>query len=499
MSVLRKATTSALWLIADDWFSSAISLISLLVLAVILGPEVYGIVGIAGTVLAIGGIFWGGTLTDSLEQRDTIEPGHIDAIYWINFTLGALYAILMALAAPFFAALFDVEALGYVMPVMAFGGFVTMQSEIPCALIARSLDHKKVVLVEAAFDIPLLLISVGLAIGGYGVWSLIVPSLIYAPLAIFIYARLADWRPGFAARPQHFRDLWAFNRDTVATNCLGYLDGSLPKLMLGYFFGEREVGLFGLAMSLSGQLSGTVMGAFGSLAMTVTARLQNEIGQVRQLMDDVFELTAFIMYPATIGAILVIPLAAPLFLGQRWDGVVLPLQLALLLGLRDATGAFNIAILRGLGKTHVPLYILSVGVVILCMLAPVFLPYASTGIVALVTLRLFMTWPLSAWLVQRHTDYPAIQQLLVGWRSFLAALVMGLVVYGVQTALPASLSAYVEIACAVIAGIAVYTLIYLIIWPNRISTGVARAQALWRGDGELGSDTMRFGAEAGRS
>lgn len=499
MSIIRKATTSALWMFADDWFSSAISLISLLVLARILGPEVYGIVGIAGVVLGVGGIFWGATLTDSLEQRDTLEPGHVDAIYWINFVLGAVFALVMALSAPFFAALFEVKELAYVMPVMAFGGFMTMQSEIPCALIARSLDHKKVVLVETAFDIPLLVISIALAVMGYGVWSLIVPSLIYAPIAVVIYARLANWRPGFAVRARHIRELWAFNRDTVATNCLGYLDGSLPRLLLGYFFGEREVGLFGLAMNLAGQLSGTLMGGFGSLAMTVVARLQNEIGQIRKLMDDVFELAAFIMYPATIGALIVIPLAAPLFLGQRWDGVVLPLQLALLLGLRDATGSFNIAILRGLGQTQAPLYILAAGIAILIVLAPVFLPYASTGLVAMVTLRLFLTWPFSAWLVQKHTGYPAVQQFLIGWRARAAALVMGTIVYATQTALPADLSPILKIAGLTVIGITVYTLVHLIIWPKRISAGLARARALLRGDGDAASDSLGLTAETGQS
>ena len=475
MTVIRKATQSAIWLFADSWLSLVWSVIYVAIMARLLGPEVYGVMALAGAALGIGAVLLGDTLSEGLKQFEDLDAEHSNIVFWLNLGLGALYTLIIFLIAEPIGVLFGSELVGQILPVLAVISLLGSIADVPEALLERHLEHKSLVILENLTDIPVSLIAIVLALFGFGIWALIIPSAITTLIWTIALFWLSKWRPGFAVSRRHWDRVVGFARDTLFTKCLGYLDSALPTLALGYFVGERALGMYSIAMNFAGQLSGLLMGPFSEIAMTVVARLQSKLDQVRKLLDDVFQLTTFVMYPAILGACLVVPLVVPMLLGAQWAGIEAALIFALLLGLRDATGEFNIAIMRGLGDTRSPLISLSIGVVILVALLPFAAGYGLVGVVALVTFRVFSTWPLSAWFVQRVSGYPALSQFTTGWRSLLSALAMaGMVFVFLHTPITPDWSDLAKLIVSIGLGTVSYIAIYGLLWPQRLRLGFAK-------------------------
>ena len=474
MSVIRKATQSLVWMFADSWLSLIWGVAYMAIMARILGPDVFGIMALAGACLGIVGIFVSDTLTEGLKQFDTLHRGHENAAFWLNTGLSFAFAVLVCLIASPLATYLGSDILAQILPIMAVISFIATISDVPEALLERHLEHKKIVILETIIDLPTTLLAICLALLGFGIWSLIISSAISTLISTIALFWLAKWKPGIEMSRQHVRDTTQFARDTFFTKVLEFLDGAIPVFALGYFVGERALGLYSIAMNLASQFSGLLMGPLSEIAMTVVARLQNSLDQIRKLLDDVFQVTTFVMYPAIIGACLIAPLAASWMLGDKWAGIEIPLIIALLLGLRHATGDFNIAILRGLGDTRSPLIILGVGVLILLILLPFALPFGLTGVMVLVAVRIFATWPLSAWFLERRADYPAHRQFTVGWRALICALVMaGAVLSALSIQLIVSASAIIQMAIAITLGVLVYLSLYILVWPQRLREGVS--------------------------
>lgn len=456
MNPVARAIKSAAWLLADSWIGAALSVVSFTLLARWIGPTDFGTMAIAGLVFSAVGIFVGGALTESLEQRPSIDPGHLDAMFWLNAGLCALFAALIAACAGPIGAMFGSERLADVLPVLALVAFISSFGAVPRALLERNLEQPRLVALSMLVGVPSMVTAILMAWLGFGIWSLVASGFIIAVFGTAGVYYLTGWRPGLGARRQHFADLARFNRDTIATNLLGYLDDALPRVLLAFAAGERAVGIFDLAMKLTGQLSGLIIGPLSDIAMNVVARMQADRHAVTELLERVFRLTTILMYPAMLGMFAIAPVALPWLFGDAWADAVLPAQIALLIGIRSASGNFNIAILRGFGDTASPMRILAAGLLVQTLLSPLIFLYGAAGAAGVVAIRLFLTWPLSARFVERVSGFPAIRQFTIGWQALVSA---GLMAAAVSLAIgnaPAGAPVLLVLAGAVLFGILAY-------------------------------------------
>ena len=482
MPIVRRAVRSAIWLFADDWLNLVWGIVSIAVLARLLGPEVFGTLALAGISLGVGAVFLGETITEGLIQFEDLEEGHCNVAFWLNTCLGAGFAIAIMLFAAPLSRVFDTPVLAEILPAMAAIGWLGSLGDVPEALLERELEHKKLVIMENLIGIPCSILTIILALLGFGIWSIVVSAALTSILSVIALFWLSNWRPGLAHSAQTWRDVTRFGRDTLALKCLGYLDDAVPRIALGAFLGDRALGLYSIAMTLAGNVSGLLMGPLSVLAMSVVARLQTDLAAIRLMLDDVFKLTTFVMYPAILGACMAAPLAAPLLLGEGWSGIEAPLIIALLIGLRHATGEFNISILRGLGDTISPIYSLLAGVALMLVCLPIAVSFGLIGITSLVALRVFSTWPLTAWFVQRRSGYPMWNQFTLGWHALLISVIMGVAIALIfQVAPVKALASPVKLGLMIPIGIAIYSSLFGILWPNQLREGIARVRALARG------------------
>ena len=475
MSIAQRATRSVLWMFAESWLGLAWGAFSLAILANILGPEVFGTLAIAHMVLGVGGIFLGSALTAALRQFEELKPGHSNAAFWISMGMCAAFTLIVVLIAEPLALAFDMPILAQLVPVIALTSLIGQLAEVPEALLERELEHKKLVILDNVIGLPCSVLGIVLAVMGFGVWSLVWSGVLTTVAATVAVFWVTKWSPSFAMSREDVKDILTFGRDTVFLRVLGFFDDFLPKLFVGYMLGERALGLYSMALNLSGQLSGLLMGPLSAIAMEVVARLQRDLSQLRTLLREVFSLTTFVMYPAILGACFVAPFATLMIFGEQWRGIEVPLVIALLIGLRHATGDFNVAILRGLGETKAPLLSLGVGVIVFLLALPIGVQFGLIGVMAVVALRVFATWPLSAWFVERRSGFPLIEQFTIGWRPLICALAMSMCLFGLmQQPFFITLPNAGKISLLIGVGIAVYSLLFAMFWRRRLLDGLSQ-------------------------
>ena len=478
MNIVSTASKGAAWLFAESWASALLGLMSSVILAHLLGPEAFGVVALAGLPLSIAGLFIGRALTECLQQKEEISPDLIDTVFWLNTGLAAVFGGLLVAVSGWIGALFDSETVAQIIPLMVFVAFVSSLSGVPSALLERRLAYDQIVKISAVAGLPTMLVTIGLAWTGWGAWSLVLGSLIGSSIGVAGSFYYAKWRPTFQFSFAAFQQVWSFNRDTIVLRFLDVVDSSLPGLLLGLFFGERAVGLLGLAEKISAQLGDLLMGPFDEMAMSVTARLQSQKSTIRVLLDQIYAITTSLVYPAAIGLCAIAPLLVPLVYGSAWTDAVIATQFLLLIALRSATANFNISILRGVGETQAPLIIVSIGIALSLGLAPVLLPYGVGGVAALIALRTFLTWPIAAKYVERAIGYPAKRQFTIGWEALLCAVLMGGVVHIGMMSVPSTWPPLLSIGLLIVLGVGVYGGLALLLARSRIGVFIQAAKAL---------------------
>ena len=443
---------------AHSWASAVFGLVTFAVMARILGPEPYGIMALAALVFGVAGVFVGAPLTESIQQRDEITNVHLDTTFWLNSGLTLLFAVVIALLAEPISALIGAPAVAEVLPALSVIMLFSSLEGVPGALLQRELENDKLVWIETASELLTTGLALVLALLGFGVWSLVISMAAGTLISVAGCFYASKWRPGFSVSVTAFRELFAFNRDTVGTYLPGLCGrchpafpveprrgrtGRRPAVYRGYNLRKPDRSPDGAVQRNRDECG---------CASAVQSEDSSRIARPRIRNDDRSDLSS------DIGAgYCVATLDSARYRGRVDSGGGTVADFPIVLGIRDATGTFNIAILRGVGDSRSPLIILSLRILFLLILAPLLLPYGVAGIATLIALRTFLTWPVSAWLVQKAAGYSAIRQIVIGWRALIASLGMVAIVLLVNFHMPTHWSEIARVAVMIISGILSYT------------------------------------------
>jgi len=448
---------SVAWAAAAKWFDVIASTVTFIVLAALIGPQAWGLYGMVLVVTTLPEATIGGPLAEVLVQQRELRPGHVAAARALHIGLAFVFAMLAVMAGPWIAAGFGHVEVGILLPIIAATLLPLALGTPSTALLQRKLRFKSIAVVDAAGTALGTTVGIAVALSGGGVWSLVWMETTRRCVraAAFLIAEGSPLSLKFSG--QDMRDLTHFNLMTLAAQLLMKADATVPRLVVGAVLGPAALGYFNFAYRLYEQASALVIAPFGAVALPMVARLRDDRERLHEAIRKIMRASAAAAYPAFIGAAVVAPIAIPLILGENWRPAVTVVQLVLLLGVRSATNAYTGAILRGCGRPELQTANMAVGFVITCCLVPPVAGFGVEAVVLAMLARAMVVWIVGAVLAERASGYRAVSQIVVGWRSLAASLVMASVVLLMTTELTA-LSPSWLLVLAVTAGIVVYAI-----------------------------------------
>ncbi|MDP3174861.1 MAG: oligosaccharide flippase family protein [Phenylobacterium sp.] len=487
--LLAHAGRAAGWAALAKWLNLLIGAGSFLVMVRLLSPDSFGLYGMAVIVLALPEVVVGGPLSESLIQRRDLRPAHASATFWLELTCALVHFAAIVALAPWIAALFGRDELKTLAPVYAATLILLALGSTPASLLQRNLRFKAIAAVDASGAAIAAFVGLGLALADFGVWALVGMESARRAVRAAGFIALAGWLP---ARPRvgpELRELARFNLTTLATRLLVQVDAAAPRFIVGVLLGAQALGYLNLANRILQQGAAVLIAPFNAVALSVASAARDDRTTMHATLGAASRITAFVAYPAFLGAAALAPLAVPLLLGEHWRAAVACIQIMLLLGIRAATASFNGAVLSGSGRPDLQLALVALGLVSVAVLTPLAATWSLSAVAGALLLRGLVTWWVGAWLVQRVTGYPAHRQITLGWRDLVAAGVMAMTLFGVQSLVV--VPPWALLAGLTTLGAAVHLGVLFLLSPARTRRLAAAGAAGLRGDRRLLGELLR--------
>lgn len=421
--------SGAAWAVTGKVVQFLLSLVTLAVVARLIGPEAYGVYALGWLVLGLFDILVGGAPTDTLIQRKSATPGHFNATFWASLGLAfAGLALVWTTADTLSGWLSGGALLASILPVRGFIFVFRAVAVGPTAHLMRESRFRAIAKAEMLASIVSNLVGVGLALSGAGIWSLVGMELSRAlVLTIGVYV-LSRWRPGLRMRLSDFTDLLAFNASTWGSWGLGYVESQLPRLLIASALGPQAVGYYALAQRLGEQVSDILMTPAYNVVQAGVARAQHDIAHARRLAAGTLRVTAVVACPLFLGLAALAPVLVPTVFGAQWIGAVPVVQLLMLLGIRSSMSIVQAAVVRGMGKAHWEMMSAALSVSFAAALVSLAAPYGLVPAAAAVVISAWIIWPFDALLVRRLTGLTIAMQGSAGSRAAFSAGAMAIVV-----------------------------------------------------------------------
>lgn len=341
---------SALWMMAESWLVRLVSLLAFLALARLLQPADFGLMALAGVYLTFCGFVIDQGLGTALVQREELEPGHLNVVFWAQLVLGCALAALTLAAAGWIAEIFAEPRLAPVLRALALLPPITALTLVQQALLRRELRFRALALRHMVSAVAGAAVGVALAALGHGVWSLVAQMLAGAAVGLVILWRASSWRPRLSLSPRHVRDLAGFGAAVFAHEIAWALTYQIDRILLGRIAGAGAVGLYTVSQRLTAIIGEMLAAGLQGLVVPVFSRVQHDPEAVLRGLARGYRLIAFIAIPAFVGVAMVAPELVPVLLGAQWIEAVPVVQASALPALIYALGFLLSNMLTAIGR-----------------------------------------------------------------------------------------------------------------------------------------------------
>ena len=297
----------------------AVSILATAILARLLMPQDYGLIGMVAVVTNFVAMFKDMGLSLATIQRSEINYDQISTLFWVNVTISAGIMVLMMLVAPGVSWFFSEPRLTMITVVTAAGfliGGLAVQHE---ALLRRQMRF--FVLSAIAFIAMTVGYLVGITLASYHVryWALVFSQLallITNTVGVWLACR---WRPGRPKRGADIKSMLTFGGDVTGYSMINYFSRNADNLLIGRFGGAQVLGLYNKASQLLGLPTDQVNEPLFSVVIPALSRLTDSAARYRQAYLRMMEKVIMLTMPVVALMIVAADWLVQLVLGPQWS------------------------------------------------------------------------------------------------------------------------------------------------------------------------------------
>lgn len=315
------------WMLSNSASQVVVQLVTLTVLARLLGPTAFGVVGGALVIMRVADVLSKLGVGQALVQREHVEPRHVAAALCFFLGWGALVTAVLVATAPLQADLLRIPELRQIIPLMAAGVLISNASEVSLALLRRELRFRVIAIAQAAaYAVAYGVVGVGLAVLGFGLWSLVWAFL--AQYAVTSAALLVAGRHPWSVRsgPAAVLDLLTFGGGMTAWRLAISSAQEIDNLVVARTLGTEALGLYRRAYQLSVTPAALLGRSISTIVFPVASRLREPERLARAYL---LAIAGTMLFGLPIGAFIgvVAPEIVAVLLGPQWTAVAAPLAI----------------------------------------------------------------------------------------------------------------------------------------------------------------------------
>ena len=291
---------------------------SLMVLARLLEPQDFGLVGMVTALTGVLNLFRDFGLSAATVQRVSVTEEQISTLFWINVLVGVILGLLAVASAPVVVVFYHEPRLLGVTVVLATGFLFNAAGIQHSAILQRHMRFTAMAMIDIIALIVSVAVGIGMAIGGYGYWALVVMTVTGPLVATVCVWLITSWIPGRPHKQVGIRSMMRFGSTLTLNGVVVYIAYNFEKILLGRFWGSEAVGIYGRAYQLINIPTENLNSAVGGVAFAALSRIQNDSNRLKTYFLKGYSIVLALTVPITILCALFADDLVSVLLGPKW-------------------------------------------------------------------------------------------------------------------------------------------------------------------------------------
>jgi O-antigen/teichoic acid export membrane protein len=412
----------------------AVRILSLMILARLLGPSDFGLVGMVTAFTGVLSLFRDFGLSSAAVQRTDVTDEQFSTLFWINLWVGVALGIIAVVLAPAIVRFYHEPRLFHLTLVLATGFLFNAAGVQHSALLQRQMRFTALAMINTVALIISTLIAIAGAKAGYGYWALATMPVVLPFVTTIGLWICTGWIPGPPRRRSGIRSMMRFGTAVTLNSVIIYIASNFEKVLLGRYWGVDALGIYGRAYQLISIPTENLNSAAGEVAFSALSRVKDDPQNLRNYFLKGYSLVLAMTLPITLACAFFAEDVVRVLLGPKWTAAAPIFRLL-------APTILAFAVLNPLGWLLNALGLVWRGLKIAFVLGPVMiagyalgLRYGPSGVaLAYSTTMMLSVLPLIAWAV--HGTAISVRDILrtVG-QPLISSIVGALFAFGARMA-----------------------------------------------------------------
>lgn len=384
---LKKKTKKGIfWTFFNSIANNGLSFVVGVIMARLLSPSDYGITALPAVFIVVANVFITGGLDSAMIRKQELKDIDLSTAFLYSTFVGIFAYLLIFFGAPFIAKFYDEPILVPLVRVTALTFLWSPLATPQSIILNRNLDFKTLAKISVITKIVGAIIGISFAYLGYGLWALVIMSVVSSFLQFVQMWITVKWKPSFRWSKESFRYLWGFGNKLLASRLIDVVYNNIAPIFIGKFYSTAELGVYNRALGYAQLPAQQGTYVIQQVTFPVLSKMQDDQEVLARNYRKMLKTSAFVLFPVmTLLAALAKPVIV-ILVTEKWIESVFYLQLLCFSMMWWPIHSINLNLLQVKGRSDLFLKLeiwkKAIGFVVMAITLPLGLKYfVGSGII----------------------------------------------------------------------------------------------------------------------
>lgn len=340
-----------IWAAVQRFGTLIISFVSNMILARLLTPDDFGVMGMLLFFVVLAQTFVDSGLGAALIQKQDVKDVDVNTVFYINMAISTFVYVILFATSPLIANFYNEPILDSLLKVESLIVLIQGMTIVQTVQFQKMMDFKKLTISGLTSAIISSILAIAAALYGWGVWSLVVKALVEALVRSLMLWLMSKWRPMWIFSWTSFRELFGYGGFILLSSIMFRVSNNVQSLIMGKIFKTSILGNYTQAYQLRNVASDGISSVLAQVLFPEFSNLQNNDEELRKRIDFSIYIISFLVSPLMIWCSVLAKPIIQIIYGDQWDEAVPYLQILCFGGIFLALQDVNINVVKAKGKS----------------------------------------------------------------------------------------------------------------------------------------------------
>ncbi len=342
-----------IWKFSERISAELVSFVVSVILARILIPEDYSVVGIVAIFFSFSEVLISGGFNSALIQKKDVDETDYSSVMLLSLAISGVVYFILFFCAGWISRIYKQDLIVPVLRVMGLVLFINAYKSVLSAYVSNRLEFKKYFASTIGGTVVSAIVGIIMAYKGFGPWALVAQQMTNSLIDTLILSVTTGYKPAFRISFKRLKSLFDYGGKIYLSSIISVIYDEIKPLIVGIRFSGTDLAFYNKGESFPRLLNASISDTISAVLFPVISKVQDEAESVRNMTRRFIGITSFIVFPMMVGLMVIADNFVIVILTEKWIPIVPYIRIFCFSYMFNIIQVANLQAIKAIGRSDI--------------------------------------------------------------------------------------------------------------------------------------------------